>query len=94
MDHNLGIASGPGVGNIGLPFTLIVGETPPVVTTPPLLPSGARAKYVPLGTPTDSAMARCTSGVAPCSVLNARRPPDTRLPKRMNADSVPKFVAT
>ena len=49
MDHNLGIASGPGVGNIGLPFTLIVGETPPVVTTPTLLPAGARAKYTPLG---------------------------------------------
>ena len=49
MDHKLGIASGPGVGNIPLPFTLFAGETPPVVTTPTLLPAGARAKYVPLG---------------------------------------------
>lgn len=50
MEHNPGIAQGPGVGRIDLSTPLILAETPPIVTTPIKLPSGARAKYTPLTT--------------------------------------------
>ena len=49
MNHDPGIAQGPGVGRVDLSTPLIVAETPPIVTTPVLLPAGARDKYVPLG---------------------------------------------
>lgn len=58
MEHNPGIAQGPGVGMIDLSTPLLVGETPPVVTTPILLPAGARVKYTPL----TSAYALWTAG--------------------------------
>lgn len=74
MDHNLGIASGPGYGDIGLPFTLMAGNTPPVVTTPILLPSGAREKYVPLTT----AYAAWTAG-NPIVAITAYKTPGSRI---------------
>lgn len=50
MEHNPGIAQGPGVGRVELSTPLILAETPPIVTTPILLPAGAKVKYTPLTT--------------------------------------------